>query len=471
MRIVVIGGGIAGLTAAWEVSQRHPGAQVVVLEADDRLGGKLRAEQVAGMVVDVGAEAMLARRPEGIGLAADLGLSVVHPTAATSRLYSRGELRPLPRSMMGVPTDLTGLQASGVLSDEALARVRREPDLPLGVIEDDMAVGDLIDRHFGTEVTDRLVEPLLGGVYAGHAREISARAAAPQLLAMAARGSLLEQASQLGEASAQATVDQPVFASVAGGMHRLPEALAEHLRSNGHAVHTGAAVTSLRQGDTGTFEVATDGDRYDGDAVIVATPARVSARLLRDLAPEASHTLDRFEAASVGVITLALRADEALAVLGEDRSGLLVPPIEKRRIKAATFSFAKWAQVREAGRGAGPDGEDLVVLRTSVGRHRDGALVGLSDAELIGLSMQELADLTGLEAEVVDAHVQRWHDGLPQYPVHHLTAVAAVRHAVAQVPGLAVCGAAYDGVGVPATIGSAVRAVADLRAAWDRQAQ
>ena len=233
--MVVVGGGIAGLTAARDLAAA--GDDVLLLEASAQPGGKLRRHAVAGVLVDVGAEAMLNRRPEGVDLAAAAGLEVVHPAVVSSRIWTRGALRPLPRSLMGVPLDLEQLAASGVLSEAGLARARREPELPPEVIDGDVSVGDLVARRFGDEVTDVLVEPLLGGVYAGRAREISARAAVPQLVAYAERGSLLEQASAIPP-----SYDLPVFAGVPGGMGRLPEALAA-----GIEVRTGVTVRELRR--------------------------------------------------------------------------------------------------------------------------------------------------------------------------------------------------------------------------------
>ena len=231
MRVAVVGAGVAGLTAARDLADA--GHQVVVLEGADEVGGKLRRRAVGGVVVDVGAEAMLNRRPEGVELARALGLEIVHPTEAASRVWTRDALRPLPRSLMGAPLDLDQLAESGVLTPEGLARARDERVLP---VEGDVTVGDLVAARFGDEVTDRLVEPLLGGVYAGRAREISARAATPQLVALAERGSILAQADGLPGS------DVPVFAGVPGGMARLVDALAEGLD-----VRTGAPVQELRR--------------------------------------------------------------------------------------------------------------------------------------------------------------------------------------------------------------------------------
>ena len=161
------------------------------------------------------------------------------------------------------------------------------------------------------------------------------------------------------------------------------------------------------------------------------------------------------------VVTLAFRAADVAAAIPGDSSGFLVPPTEGRRIKASTFSFAKWDWVRAAGRGA-LDGDDVVHVRTSLGRHREETALQATDEELVAASLADLAAAVGLTARPVDTHVQRWGGGLPQYALGHLERVARIRADVARVPGLAVCGAAYDGVGIPAVIASAHRAAADL---------
>lgn len=444
-RVVVVGGGIAGLAAAYDLVAA--GHEVVLLEATDRVGGKLRRGEVAGVAVDVGAEAMLYRRPEGGELARSLELPVVHPTGATSRIWTRDALRPLPRSLMGAPLDLDQLADAGVLSAEGLARARQEESLPASVVEGDVSVGDLVEQRYGAEVTDRLVEPLLGGVYAGRARQISARAATPQLLELAGRGSLVAQAGPPPAAG------DPVFAGVEGGMWRLPAALQDALLASGRAeIRTGVTVRGLRR-TAGGFDV----DGQPAAAVVLTTPAAPTARLLGDVAPVAAAELGQVDYASMAVVTLAFRAEEA-AVLDAGASGFLVPPVDGRRIKAATFSFAKWDWVRTAG-------ADLLVLRTSVGRYGEERTLQVSDADLVDASLADLRAATGLAAAPVDALVQRWGGGLPQYAVGHIDRVARIRAAVAEVPGLAVAGAAYDGVGIPACIASAHRAAGLVGAA------
>lgn len=455
MRVIVVGAGIGGLTAAHDLATA--GHEVVVLEGSQRIGGKLRTAQVAGVSVDVGAEAMLARRPEGAALAERLGLAIVHPTTATSRLWTRGALRPLPRTLMGVPMDLDQLEATGVLSPEGMARAREEAGLELGakawhgLVEDgDATVGDIVDERFGPEVTDQLVEPLLGGVYAGRAREISIRAAVPQLAAMAEKGALAPQAAAIPPAS-----DAPVFAGLPGGMGTLAHMLAAALD-----VRTRVLVDRVLGSHVmadGRFWLSTDGGVERADGLILATPARASADLLAQMLPDEDRAvveaLRGVEYASVAVITLAFRADDL--PLDGTVSGFLVPPREGRFIKASTFSFAKWDWVREAGDG-------LLLLRTSVGRAGEVGTLDHTDAELVARSLADLRDAIGPTGEPVDTHVQRWVGGLPQYAPGHVRAVERIRASVAQVPSLAVCGAAYDGVGIPAVIASAHRAAAQI---------
>ncbi|MDR7252363.1 oxygen-dependent protoporphyrinogen oxidase [Nocardioides sp. BE266] len=440
--VVVVGGGVAGLVAARDLALA--GRDVLLLEGSPVIGGKLRSAEVAGLTVDVGAEAMLARRPEGVGLAAEIGAEVVHPTPATSGVWSRGALREMPRSLMGVPFDVERLAASGVLSPEGLARAVAET---ASEVDDDVSVGDLVAARLGDEIVDRLVEPLLGGVYAGHARQISAAAAVPQLLAMARRGSLLEQAA------AVPTSTTPVFAALPGGMGRFPGLIAD----GGFEVRTSATVRALRRTTSGwavTVGPTTHPETLEAGAVVLATPAAPTARLLGEVAPGAAAELAAVETASVAVVTLVFRAQDVPDALF-DRSGFLVPPVEQRTIKASTFSFAKWGWVRDLD-------PDLVVLRTSLGRHGEESTLQATDEGLVRVSLADLAAMAGITATPVDTHVQRWGGALPQYVVGHVERVARIRAAIADLPGLAVCGAAYDGVGIPAVIGSARRAVASV---------
>jgi oxygen-dependent protoporphyrinogen oxidase len=452
--VAVVGGGIAGLAAAARIREERPDVEVLVLESSPQIGGKLRLGEVGGVVVDVGAEAMLNRRPEAVELArvSGLGDDIVHPATTAANLWSRGDLLPMPRTLMGIPTDLKALAESHVISKAGLARAAMDAVLPASSLDGrDASVGSLVEERFGKEIVDRLVEPLLGGVYAGHAREISARAAVPQVVA------LLDRDRSLGKAAARAmsgpTSDTPVFAGIVGGVGRLPAAIAA---SSGVTVETDATVRDLARRPEGGWTLvvgSTDEPRLvQADAVVLAVPAPPTARLLSDVAPAAALDLARIEYASVAVVTLAFRARDFPEVVG---SGFLVPPVDKRAVKAATFSFAKWEWVRDAG-------GDLLLMRCSLGRHREEHQLQKTDEELVEVALHDLADAIGLSVRPIDADVQRWGGGLPQYAVGHLDRVAAIRAEVARLPGLAVSGAAYDGVGIPACIASGQRAAAEV---------
>ncbi|MEU1028199.1 protoporphyrinogen oxidase [Streptomyces mirabilis] len=451
-QVVVIGGGIAGLAAAHRLLDR--GARVTVLEASDRVGGKLLPGEIAGARVDLGAESMLARRPEAVALAREVGLAdrLQPPATATASLWTRGALRPMPKGhVMGVPGTATAL--SGVLSDEGLARIERDAELPRTEVGDDVAVGEYVAARLGREVVDRLVEPLLGGVYAGDAYRISMRMAVPQLFAaVRTHVSLTEAVREIQTKAAAAQQTGPVFMGIEGGVGQLPLAVARSVRARGGEILTGTTVTELRRAEDGGWRVVAGGRVLHADGVVVAVPAGAAAALLRAEAPAAATELAGVEYASMALVTLAYRRADITLPEG---SGFLVPPVDGHTIKASTFASRKWGWIAE-------ENPDLLVLRTSVGRYGETEVLGRDDADLVDVSRHDLREATGLAVEPVATRVTRWDDGLPQYPVGHHTRVARVREHVAKLPGLAVCGAAYDGVGIPACVASAYAAVDQL---------
>ena len=462
MRVAVVGGGISGLAAADELARRLPDADVVVLEASPAVGGKLRVATVGGVQVDVGAEALLARRPEALELIRSLGLGddVIAPVTTAASVRAGGTTHPLPaRTMLGIPGDVEAVRSSGVLTDAALDRIAGErTSAPMPALTDDVAVGALVRERLGNEVTDRLVEPLLGGVYAGRADQLSLRATMPALADVLSRdgGSLVDAAAKVADAGSRATSDEPVFASLSGGVGRLPVALAS---SGRFAICTSTTVRELHRTPTGFRLVCgavPEPEVLDVDAVVVATPAAKAAQLLRTVAPSASSELATIETASMAIVTLAF-ADATLP----PGSGLLVGVREHLGVKALTFSSQKWP-MQTGG---------LVVLRASVGRVGETQILQRDDADLVALVRHELRTLAGVDAQPIDALVTRWGGGLPQYAVGHVERVARIRSAVAEVPGLAVCGATYDGVGVPACIASARRAVGQVVGALVREGE
>ncbi|MEV8225912.1 protoporphyrinogen oxidase [Streptomyces sp. NPDC079167] len=452
---VVIGGGIAGLAAARRLLDS--GLRVTVLEATERLGGKLMTGEIAGVRVDLGAESMLARRPEAVELAtaAGLGGRLQPPATATASVWTRDALRPMPKGhVMGVPGDPSAL--SGVLSPEGLARIAEERDLTPTAVGDDVAVGSYVADRLGREVVDRLVEPLLGGVYAGDAYRISMRAAVPQLFeAVKEGGPLLDGVLRIQERAAARQQTGPVFQGIEGGIGTLPGAVADAVRAGGAEILMETPVLGLTRTAEG-WDVRTDSRVIAADALVLATPAWSASTLLAAECPAASVELAAVEYASMALVTMAFRRtdiENTEALRG--RSGFLVPPVDGRTIKAATFSSNKWQWVADAA-------PDLFVLRTSVGRYGEEEHLHREDSELVAASLGDLESAAGLTARPVDTEVTRWIGGLPQYPVGHLSRVARIREEVAKLPGLRVCGAVYDGVGIPACVASAHRAADEI---------
>ena len=478
--IAIIGAGVAGLAAAYLL--RDAGIDVLVLEGSPRLGGKLGVSEVGGIAVDFGAEALLARRPEGTGLIRDLGLTgqLEVPGTTSAGIWTRGSIRPLPRrQFMGVPADLDELSATGIVSASGLARARDDLTMPDDDPGKDVSVTSRVGGRLGAEVVDRLVEPLLGGVYAGRCEDLSFEATlAPLARALRGRRSLMEAAASISPArpaaatpgaagpaaapsgsvspaaglpgSAQsAAASAPVFTTLTGGLGTLPAALAA---ASGATVRVSAMVRELTRTPAGwrlTVGSAHAPEAVEVDAVILAVPARPASRLLAGAAPQASAALAEVSYASMAVITLAYPAAAFPGPVAG--SGFLVPAVDGRTVKAATFSTVKWPHLRRAD-------PDLHIVRCSVGRFGDDAVLQREDDELASMAAADLSAATGVSGPPADSRVSRWGGGLPQYSVGHLDRVARIRAAVAAQPGLAVCGAAYDGVGIPACIATAKQA-------------
>jgi oxygen-dependent protoporphyrinogen oxidase len=487
--VVVIGGGIAGLAAARFLADVP--ARVTILEGSPTIGGKLSASDVAGVSMDEGAEALLARRPEGIALIEATGLAadLVPAGVTSSAIYTRGAMRSLPRrQFMGVPADINELAATGVISAEGVARARAESARPFEAA--DASVTEYIGRRLGVEVVDRLVDPLLGGVYAGRSEDLSFQATlAPLAAATPKHATLTEAVASLlppvpppsaapspaasqtppptaypasppapyPAASSQTDNSKkpaPIFVTLTTGLGSLPEAVAV---ASGADVRVNAMVRELRRTATGwrlTIGSAADPEYLDADAVILATPAGPTARLLKETASAAAAQLEQIPYASMAIITLAFRAEDFPA---QQRSGYLVPAVDGRAVKAATFSTVKWPHLAKA---AAESGSPAHIVRCSVGRSGDVAVLQRDDEDLAALAAAELAESIGITASPVARRVTRWGGGLPQYNVGHLDRVARIRAAVAAQPGLAIAGAAYDGVGIPACIATA-RSAAD----------
>jgi oxygen-dependent protoporphyrinogen oxidase len=449
MKVAVIGGGIAGLAAARALGQA--GLHVVVLEASERWGGKLDSAVLDGVRLDTGAESMLARRPEAVELVRALGLTdrLVHPSSAKPRLLIGGTLHPMPPSVSGIPVDLD--QLDGVLSPEGLARARRDPVVPTPA--GDLSIGLLVDESLGREVTDRLVDPLLGGVYAGHARDLSLAAVAPAVHARLRHGT--ESLVSVARGVAVESPPGPVFAGLAEGVATLVDALVDDLADSGVELETDRTAVALRRVGTGFEVVGPRAETEHADAVLVATPWPAASRLLADW-PELSRELAAVPYASMAIVTLVVRG------LRTESSGLLAPPGELPTIKAVTHSSVKWEWLGAAATDRW--GSETTVVRASVGRLGEERLLQIPDDQLLARTFAEGQTLPGWApgTELVAGQVRRWGGALPQYRVGHTQLVGRVRRLTAAIPGLALAGAALDGVGIAACLGSAAAAAAKI---------
>jgi len=456
--VAIVGGGISGLAAAFFLRDR--GLAVTVLEGLPRLGGKLAVSEVAGIAVDEGAEALLARRPEGTDLIGAVGLAgqLKVPGTTAAGIWTGGHLRPLPkRQLMGVPADLGELEGSGILSRAGIARAREDLQLPTTPRDGDVPVASYVGARFGQELVDRLVDPLLGGVYAGRSDELSYEATLAGLAQASRQHRSLAAAAASLLPRPGADPGPPVFATLKGGLGTLPAAVAA---ASGATVRIGAMTRGLARRVKGEWRWAGGGgwrltvgsarapEGLDADAVILAIPARPASRLLAGVpgAAPAAAALGEISYASMAIVTLAYRR----GAFGRrpEGSGYLVPAVDGRPVKAVTFTTVKWPHLA-----AGDDGLDIV--RCSVGRVGEEALLQRDDSELAELAAADLAAATGVRGAPAAVRVSRWGGGLPQYTVGHLDRVARIRAGVAALPGLAVCGAAYDGIGIPACIASA----------------
>jgi oxygen-dependent protoporphyrinogen oxidase len=474
--VIVVGGGIAGLAAAWELSggeHPNPGApRITLLESTARLGGPLRSEPFNGRSVDVGPDGFLGRRPEAVGLCREIGLEdQLRPIGASgASVFVRGRLRALPAGLMlGVPTRWWPVARSGVLGTAGSLRLLRDAVVPrsdrrgpLG----DRALGPFVERRLGARVVNALVDPLVGGIHAGTVADMSTAAVMPQLLAVPRRGGLMRALRRAGRTAALGAEGQPaspLFWGIEGGMGALIDHLAARLRERGVDIGTGVLVEQLgRLGDRSWTAETSDGPVV-GDGVVLAVPAGRAAELLAPHDPDAAALERTIEYGSVAVVTLAYPAEGTSLPAG---TGFLVPRHTPSPLAAAdggdllltagTFLDAKWPHLKRP---------DTVLVRASVGRFGDQRAGEMADHELVNQVTAELAAVLALSSAPIETMVVRWPQAFPQYRVGHLLRVSGIEAAVKRLPAVAVAGASYRGVGVPACIASGREAARSVLAA------
>lgn len=463
--VVVVGGGIAGLAAAWELSGGEGGPRVEVIESRGRVGGALATTQFADRVVDLGADGFLARRPEATALVTELGLAArLEPIDASgASIWLRGALHEIPAGLaLGVPTSVDAVRAVGGLGRGARWAAWRDEHFPRALdVGEDASIGLIVRTKLGDELAYRFIEPMVGGIQAGRIDGLSAKSVFPALYDAARRGGSLMKALRAagpvspGPATPSASPG-PMFYSLLDGVGSLPAALAARLAERGVVIRTGVGVTALRRSGSGDYpwEVDTADTTTPADAIVLAAPAQVAGALLGDLDP-ALAALRGVDSAGAAMVTLSFaRSDVTLPAHG---TGVLVPlntPWSGEGsliVTAVTFLDRKWPRLRR---------DEDVVLRAHVGRIDDDRWAAMDDDELTKRVCDELAVLLARAATPRASLVQRWPSGLPQYRVGHERLVDAARGA-ARAWGVLLAGNAYDGVGVPASIGSGRRAGRD----------
>jgi oxygen-dependent protoporphyrinogen oxidase len=454
-RVVVVGGGVSGLATAYFLARAGgPDLDVVLVEVGDRLGGKVSTQQIAGRLVDTGPDALLARAPAMRSLLEELGLAdaMVAPGAGGAYVWSRGRLRPLPPStLFGIPKKLLPLLRSGLLSPLGIARAALDLALPRRRVTDgeDLSVGELVRPRFGSQVFDRLVDPLLGGIHAGKADLLSARSTVPDIdaLARSSRSIYLGARSQ----RRRSTPAGAALVTLDGGLIRLIDALATGL--DGCDVRLGVQAEALRRNGDGYLLQLADGSELAADAVVLATPAFVTAGLLAQIATDAATAAAEVPYADVASVTLVYPREALTRDL--DGTGFLVPPEEGLLLVGCSWLPAKWPHLADPS---------TVLIRGMVGRYGDQRFVAMDDRELGARVHDDLVRTMGMGAVPTEAHVQRWPRAMPQYTVGHQGRLDRIDKALDQLPGLYVTGAAYGGVGVASCVGQAERTARDLLA-------
>ena len=449
-RVAVVGGGITGLAAAHYL--RRAGVPVTLVEAGDRLGGKIKTLELDGVPVEAGPDTFLARVPFAVNLCRELGLGdeLVEPATGKAWLWIGDRLRPLPeRHVLGVPTALVPLVRSGVLSPAGVARAALDLVLPRTSYGPDPSVADVVGRRMGREVVERLVDPLVGGINAGRADSLSLAATARPLAEGAARSRSLA----LGLRQAPPGPGGPVFLGLAGGLQRLSDRLAQEVDD----ARLGTSVRSITPSPAGRgyrLECA-PGPDLDADAVVVAVPAFAAAGMVAALSPVAAEHLGLIRHASVVTATLAYQPAAVPRPL--EGSGMLVPRVEGRLVTACTWSTTKWPALAASG---------MVLLRASSGRDGDDRAMELDDDEVVRRLHDELTEALQLREAPVASLVSRWPRGFPQYEVGHRARVDAIEAALgADAPNVVVAGAAYRGVGIAACVEEAKAAAGRITAA------
>jgi oxygen-dependent protoporphyrinogen oxidase len=439
--VAVVGGGISGLAAALALIEGD--AEVVLLEAGPRFGGKVATRTVGSVVVEEGADSFLDREPHGRALceAVGLGDELVAPAVFGAVIWSRGRLRPLPPGFsFGLPLSPWAAWRHGPLTARGAARAAADLVLPGPLRGPDVSVASWVRRRFGVATLENLVDPLLAGTRAGSVDELSLAAALPTVDELARRHrSVILGLRRARHGGGAPDTGPPPFLAPRGGMTRLVDHLVRDLEGRGAHLRTGARVTELQEDRDGFRLRTADGDDFPASGAVLALPAYDASSVLGALSPAAAAGLATIPHATVAVVTLAYAPDAF--VPPENSSGMLVPRREQRTLAACSWTSLKWPG------SAPPSGE--IVVRAFVGRTGRHPALRLTDhdlAERVAIDLD--AALAPSSAPRLVA-VSRWNRGLPQYHVGHLDRLDQVEATLTRWPRIALAGASFRGSGLP----------------------
>lgn len=451
-KVVIIGGGITGLSAAYVLERaRESGQQVdcLLVEKDDRLGGKIWTEKIDGYTIEGGPDCFLSEKPWVGEMAGKLGIDdrLMGSNEASKRtfVFAGGRLHRLPDGLMGlVPTKLVPFALSPLISWPGKIRMAFDLFIPPKKDDGDETLGSFVTRRLGKEALDKIAEPLIGGIHAGDPDQMSLKASFPRFIQMEQKyGGLLKAMLVARKNAPRPKLPEPgkaaktFFMTFRDGMGELTDKIVSCLDRT--RVLTGRTVTGIERKPAGGYLVNIEGmEPIEADGVILTAPSHEAAELVQGLDKVMADNLAGIPQATSATVNLAFKRSDIHKSL--DAFGFIVPISEKRKIKAATYSSTKW-NYRTPG-------EDYVLLRTFVGGARNQELVYQEDEDLLEMVLSELRDIIGLTARPVMHRIYRWVNGMPQYTVGHLERVATIEKRAAELPGFYVVGGSYRGVGV-----------------------
>jgi oxygen-dependent protoporphyrinogen oxidase len=453
MSAVIVGGGIAGLATAYALHRKE--VPFVLLEAGPRAGGVVLSEEIDGYVIDSGPDALLVQKPDAIALCQELGLGdrLISTTPPRLAFVQRdGQLHRLsPFSVLGIPTRLAPFLSTRLFSVPGKLRMGAELFVKPKGDDADESIGAFMTRRFGAEATTYLAEPLLAGIHAGDVDRLSVRALFPRFTEAEKKyGSLIKAFRR--QAAGPVSMDGP-FRSLPGGLSEMVRALVAALPAESIRLHT--PVRRVLFDPPHAFRVETEsGEAVRARAVVIATPAYVTSRIVRDVDRELGRLCGEVPYASTATIALAFRRDQVRHPL--NGSGFVVPRVENTGILAASWLSSKWPHRAPPGR---------VLLRTFVGGSRDPEALERSDAELVAVSMKALRPLLGIEGEPVLTRIYRWTRASAQHEVGHLVRLGAIERALTRHSGLFITGSGFRGVGIPDCVADG-RATASQVSKW-----